>query len=129
MSTTLFSRLKESILRPEPQPTTIRVISVTGPSDYAELPQGFMRVVAASGKATLGYNCPAFLCFEVGTTVVVGRERVTLSVPREELPLVRLNFKRASVGASLGVIDTDELDSDGSVTWAGAPPSDGVGYR
>ena len=119
-----------SILRPAPQPTAIHVISVAGPSDYAELPHGFFRVKALSGKETIGYNCPAFLCWDVGTTVVVGRERITLATPREELPLVRLNFKRASVGASLGVIATDELDgNDGSVSWTGSPQSDGVGYR
>ena len=98
MSETLFSRLKESILRTEPLPTAVRVISVTGSNDYTELPQGFFRVETASGKASLGYNCPAFLSWNVGTTVVVGRERVTLSVPREELPLVKLNFRQPTQG-------------------------------
>ena len=80
----MFSNLL-SILRPEPQPTATKVISITGSNDYAELPQGFFRVRAASGKESLGYNCSTFLCWSVGPTVVVGRERITLSVPREEL--------------------------------------------
>lgn len=126
----MFSNLL-SVLRPAPQPTTIRVVSVDGPTDYAELPQGFFRVETASGKASLGYNCPAFLCWDVGTTVVVGRERITLSVPREELPLVKLKFKQPTYGVqqvgSVGILDTDNIDHDGSVVWAGSPQPDGVG--
>jgi hypothetical protein len=131
MSETLFSKLKASILRTEPLPTAVRVISVAGPHDYTELPQGFFRVETASGKASLGYNCPAFLSWNVGTTVVVGHERITLSVPREELPLVRLNFKQPTYGVqqvgSVGILDTDNIDHDGSVEWAGSPQRDGVG--
>jgi hypothetical protein len=133
MSETLFSRLKASILRTEPLPTAVRVISVTGSNDYAELPQGFFRVEAASGKKSLGYNCPAFLCWDVGPTVVVGRDRITVSVPREELPLVKLNFGKQDsvqqVVGGRGIIDTDLLDgNDGAVTWAGSAPRDGVDY-
>jgi hypothetical protein len=127
----MFSNLL-SALRTEPQPTAIRVISVTGPTDYSELPQGFFRVVTASGKEGLGYN-GAFLCWDVGTTVVVGRERITLSVPREELPLVKLNFRKQQDGVvqvgSVGVIDTDSIGGDGSVSWTGSPQRDGVDCR
>jgi len=127
----MFSKLL-SVLRPAPQqPTTTFVVSVDGPSDYAELPQGFFRVETASGKASLGYNCPAFLCWDVGTTVVVGRERITLSVARAELQLVKLNFKHSTYGVqqvgSVGILDTDNIDHDGSVEWAGSPPREGVG--
>ena len=129
MFETLFSRLKPSVLRTQ---STSNIITVSGSGDYSELPQGFFRVEAASGKTSLGYNCPAFLCWDVGPTVVVGRERITLSVPREELPLVRLNFKQQTAGVtqvgSTGIIDTDALDNDGSVEWAGSPQRDGVGY-
>jgi hypothetical protein len=135
MSETLFSKLKASILRTEPQPTAVRVISVTGSNDYAELPQGFFRVEAASGKTSLGYNCPAFLCWDVGPTVVVGRERITLAVPREELPLVKLNFRSPTAGmqqvGSMGIVDTDSLDgNDGSVGYDGvnAPRRDGFDF-
>src|ERR1700687_3148918 len=114
MFETLFSRLKPSVLRTQ---STSNIITVSGSGDYSELPQGFFRVEAASGKTSLGYNCPAFLCWDVGPTVVVGRERITLSVPREELPLVRLNFKQQTAGVtqvgSTGIIDTDALDNDG----------------
>ena len=130
MFETLFSKLKPSVLRTQ---STSTIITVSRSHDYAELPQGFFRVEAASGKKSLGFNCPTFLCWEVGPTVVVGRERITLSVPREELPLVKLNFRpqdsvRQIVGGH-GIIDTDALDgNDGSVTWSGSKPRDGVDY-
>jgi hypothetical protein len=130
MFETLFSKLKPSVLRTQ---STSSIFTVSGSQDYAELPQGFFRVDAASGKKSLGYNCPAFLCWDVGPTVVVGRERITLSVPREELPLVKLNFRQQTNGVqqvgSVGILDTDALDgNDGSVVWTGSAPRDGVGY-
>jgi hypothetical protein len=127
----MFSNLL-SVLWPEPQPTATKVITITGSNDYAELPQGFFRVRAASGKESLGYNCSTFLCWNVGPSVVVGRERITLSVPREELPLVTLSFRQQTNGVqqvgSTSLVDTDALDNDGSVSWAGSPQRDRVDY-
>jgi hypothetical protein len=128
----MFDSIKAFFQSPTPP---LKVISITSSVNYAEVPQGFFRVEAASGKSSLGYNCPVFLCWDVGPTVVVGRERVTLSVPREELPLVKLNFKSPAAGVqqvgSAGVIDTDSLDGvDGSVGYDGvnAPRGDGFDF-
>ena len=130
MFETLFSRLKPSVLRT----TTPSIIVVSGTNDYTELPQGFFRVETASGKKSLGFNCPSMLCWQVGTTVVVGRERITLDKPLDELPLVKLNFSKQEQGVqrvgSTGIIDTDVLDeNDGTVGWDGTPAQDVVAYR
>ncbi len=122
----MFDTIK-SIFRP--QATALKVISVTSAVDYAELPQGFFRVEAASGRKTLGYNCTSFLCWDVGTTIVVGgNQRITLEKSPEELPLVKLNFRSQMPGVQQvggrSVVDTDVLDGyDGSVSWAGATPA------
>lgn len=124
----MFDSIKAFFQAPS---AAVRVITINSSVNYAELPQGFFRVEAASGKTSLGYNCPAFLCWDVGPTVVVGRDRITLAVPREQLPLVKLNFKQASsygvqqVG-SVSIVDTDTLDDDDSVVWAGSPQRNGV---
>jgi hypothetical protein len=119
----------KSILQLEPPKPTMKLITMTGGADYAELPQGFFNVEGASGRKTLGFNCPSFLCWEVGETVVVGRDRVTLDKPRSELPTVRLNFRNQTdeIGGH-GIIDTDTLDaSDGTVGYSGTnAPRDGA---
>jgi hypothetical protein len=130
MFETLFSRFKPSVVRA----TKPSAIVISGTNDYTELPQGFFRVETASGAKSLGYNCPTMLCWQVGTTVVVGRDRITLDKPLEELPLVKLNFRSSAQGiqqvGSTGIIDTDDLDNnDGTVGWNGAPPQNGVAYR
>src|SRR5580698_2646686 len=92
MFETLFSNLKPSVLQTESR-STIKVISIASTADYGELPKGFFIVEGASGRKTLGFNCASFLSWDVGKTVVVGRDRITLDKPLSELPTVRLNFR------------------------------------
>lgn len=128
MSETFFDRLFKP--RPALQRATPSTFTVTSTNDYTELPQGFFRVETASGAKSLGYNCPAMLCWQVGTTVVVGSKRITLDKPLDELPLVKLHFAKQEEGiqrvGGVGVIDTDSLDGGTSVVWAGSPQCDGV---
>lgn len=116
----------------QPQRSNTTLVTVSGPVDYESIPKGFFNVETASGKKTLGYR-GNFLSWKVGETVVDGAERITLTVPREELPTVRLNYQRQQYGdVQIGgcrVIDTDSLDADGTVVWAGEKPSSGVGWR
>jgi hypothetical protein len=116
----------------QPIPKAAAVV-VTSGADYAELPQGWFRVETASGRKSLGYNCPLFLCWDCGTTVVVGKNRVTLDKPKAELPLVRLDFRRQQQGVvrvgGRTIIESESLgDTDGTVAWDGATPRDGVDY-
>ena len=120
----MFETIK-SIFRPQVETA---IITINSPVNYAELPQGFFRVETASGRRTLGYNCSTFLCWDCGTTVVVGRDRVTLGTSPDELPLVKLNLRSQTNGVhdvnGRGVIDTDLFDeNDGSVSWDGATPN------
>ncbi len=113
----------KSILRP--QATALKAIDVSGSVNYAELPLGFFRVETASGKKSLGYSCPTLLSWDVGTTVVVGGNRITLDVPQEQLPLVRLNFQSQAAGVQQvgghSIIDTERLDGwDGEVAYEGS---------
>jgi hypothetical protein len=89
-------------------------------------------VVTASGKESLGYN-GSFLSWCVNNAVVDGGKQVTPDKPRAELPLVKLSFRNEQTGVhqsgAVTLVETDALDHDGSVSWAGAPPSGGVGYR
>ncbi len=120
----MFETLK-SFLHPQ-QRSAVRVITVTGPVDHESVPVGFFRVRTASGKESLGYR-GSFISWKVGPTVVDGAQRVTLTTPREELPLVELNYQRPAqdgvqyVGGA-SVIDTDTLDGDTGVSWAGPTP-------
>lgn len=121
----------KSFLQPQ-QHSNFQVVSVSGPVDYESVPKGFFNVETASGKKSLGYR-GNFISWQVGTTVVDGAERVTLSVPRSELPTVRLNFQRSQDGVQhiggSSVIDTDSLEGDSSVAWGGAKPASGVAWR
>ena len=108
-------------------------VTVKGTADYSELPQGFFRVEFASGRKALGYK-GSFISFDCGNTVVDG-ERITLTVPRETLPVVKLNFSKPTPGVlqqvgGASVVDTDALDGDnGDVVWDGARPADGPVWR
>lgn len=131
MSGTFFDRL----FKPSPalRKATPSIFTINSTNDYTELPQGFFRVLTASGKTLLGYN-GSFLAWEVGPTVVDGGKRITLSVPMEELPLVKLHFANQEQGVQrvggVGIIDTDSLDeNDGTVGWNGMPAQDVVAYR
>jgi hypothetical protein len=120
-----------SMLQPK-QPSAIRVVNVTS-LDFSELPNGFFRVRTLSGKESLGYNCLSFLSWDVGETVVDAGKRITLSVPRAELPIVNLSFSRQQQGVQqiggCSIIDTEALDGDsGAVVWAGSRLRDGVDY-
>lgn len=122
-----FINSVKSLLRTEPQAT---VITITSTDDYSEAPVGFFNVETASGTKSLGYK-GSFLCWNCGTTVVDGSRRVTLDVPRESLPTVKLDFQRATEGVQhiggASIIETDALDGDTStVAWAGTPYRDGV---
>jgi len=110
------------------------VVSYSGGTNYEELPLGFFRVLTASGKESLGYRgATGFLCWTVGETVVDGGSRVTLSVPREFLPLVRLSFRSQSADQEVGgvrIIDTDSLGGwNGEVAYDGGRIQEGVEYE
>jgi len=122
-----FLDVVKSILNLEPPRPTTKLIVVNSSANYADLPTGFFRVRTVSGRETLGYN-GSFLAWEVGETVVDGARRVTLSVPRAELPLVELDFRQNTqtvMGHSVIETDTDDCD----VNWCGAPPSSAVQLR
>jgi hypothetical protein len=113
------------------QRSTVGFITVTGTDNYGELPEGFFRVEAASGRKSLGYK-GSFVSFDCGNTVVDG-QRITLTVPRESLPVVKLNFSKPTEGVQLvgshSVVDTDTLERDNGVVWDGARPADGPVWR
>ncbi len=129
----MFDKLK-SLFQPQ-QRSDMSFITVTGAEDYSELPQGFFRVETASGKESLGYKFTnGEYSWRVGETVVDGLERVTLAVPRESLPLVKLpNFSSPMAGEhNIGghrIIDTDSMpgEFDGETGYDGvnAPRADG----
>jgi hypothetical protein len=126
-----FFNSVKSMLQP-PSQASPSITFITGVDSYGELPQGFFRVQSASGKESLGYN-GSFLCWDCGNTVVDGK-RITLAVPRESLPVVRLNFSKRTEGVqqvgSGTIIETDSLEPDnGAVVWDDLKPSDGVGWR
>jgi len=109
------------------------IINYTGGTNYEELPLGFFRVETATNKESLGYrNTTGWLSWNCGETVVDGDNRVTLSVPRESLPLVRLNFRGQSAGTVVGdqrIIDTDDLSWNGEVEYDGGRIREGVDYE
>jgi hypothetical protein len=112
-----------------PSSPAMRVVSINSAVDYNAVPFGFFNV-RANDKESLGYR-GGFLAWRVGETVVDGGSRVTLSVPRSELPTVVLNFQKPAPDgvqrvAGCSVVDTDTLDGDTAVTWAGQQPRSGV---
>ena len=111
-----------------PKTSERRFITVTSYAAFDNVPMGWFRVETVSGKQTLGYRGVNGFCFDVGRTVVDGAKRVTLEVPVSELPLVKLNFQKPNSTSAFGrtILDTDELDSDGTVNWQGAEPRNGV---
>jgi hypothetical protein len=126
----LFSNVKSLL---HTNQTTSTVVSIISTADLTELPQGFFRVLTASGAESLGYNCALFLCWDCGETVVVGAHRVKLDKARSELPLVKLSFARQMEGVqqvgSHRIVDTDALDGDsGAITWGGQKIRSGVDY-
>lgn len=129
-----FDALK-SIVNLAPSSPAMKVVTITSNADADAVPFGFFNVECHSGRVSLGYRgISCGTSYQVGTTVVDGAKRVTLSVPRSELPTVHLNFQRPQgdgvqhvAGAS--IIDTDSLDNDSTVTWDGAAPASGVGWR
>jgi hypothetical protein len=123
----MFDTLKSFL---QPQSSAVTIITVNSPVNYEEIPKGFFRVRRASGKESLGFK-GSFLAWNVGETVVDGNQRVTLTTPRAELPLVELNFQRpAQDGAqhfgNTTVVDTDTLEEDTTVVWAGQSQRSGV---
>jgi len=115
----MFDTLKSFL---QPQRSAGTIITVNSPVNYEEIPKGFFNVETASGNKSLGYR-GSFLAWRVGETVVDGGSRVTLSVPRSELPTVVLNFQKAAQGAQhvggVTVLDTDVLEEDSAVVWTG----------
>jgi hypothetical protein len=124
-----FLDTMKSILNLEPPKPTLKLVTINSAENLHELPLGFFNVECASGRKSLGYN-GSFYCFDVGETVVDGK-RITLDKPRAELPTVKLDFTKrdSSIVAGCTVIDTDSIDSDGTVLWDGMPPLDGVPWR
>lgn len=115
-----------------PSSPAMKTVTINSGADYAELPQGFFNVIALSRQISLGYN-GGFLSWNVGETVVDGGRRVSLGVPKGELPTVRLNFQKPTQDGSqfvggVTVVDTDTLESDSAVTWTGQKVRAGVDY-
>ncbi len=123
-----FLDVLKSILNIEPPKPPIQLVTVSG-FDPSELPLGFFNVVTASGRKSLGWN-GSFVSYDVGETVVDGK-RITLDKKRDELPTVKLDYRSQSSNTVNGrtVIETDSMESDGEVSWCGAPPSSGVQLR
>jgi hypothetical protein len=63
--------------------------------------------------------------------VVDGARRITLDKKRDELPTVKLDYRSQGSNAVNGrsVIDTEQWENDGEVSWTGVPPSSGVQLR
>ncbi|MGA2647814.1 MAG: hypothetical protein ABSF15_24200 [Candidatus Sulfotelmatobacter sp.] len=100
--------------------------------DHASVPMGFFRVRAASGKETLGYKSPNITAWDVRETVNDGGNRVTLTVPRSKLPLVKLDFSRQDRGVyrvnGLSLVDMDAMGDDGTVGYGDEKMREGVDY-
>ncbi len=115
--------------------STFAAITINSSADADAVPFGFFNVEFHSGRVGLGYRgISCGTSYQVGTTVVDGAKRDTLSVPRSELPTVKLNYsKPQSDGvqhfAGASIIDTDSLDNDSTVTWDSAEPASGVPWR
>jgi hypothetical protein len=123
-----FLDVVKNILNLEPPKPALKLVVVNSFANHSELPTGFFRVRTVSGRETLGYN-GSFLAWEVGETVVDGAKRVTLSIPRAELPLVELDYRSQGSNVVKGhsIVETDT--DGGDVNWTGAPPSSGVQLR
>lgn len=124
-----------SFLAPSAPATTFATITINSSADELEIPFGFFNVECHSGRVSLGYKFKdGSRSWQVGTTVVDGGQRVTLSGPRTDLPLIKLNFQRPQgdgvqhIGGC-SVVDTDALESDSTVVWDGAEPANGVPWR
>ena len=103
----------KSFFQPKPRSTTF--VEVSSALDLNNLPNGFFNVETASGKKTLGFRGLTGTSFNVGSTVVDGAERHSLSIPRDQLPTVKLNFSsQQSDGVQTvrgrNLLDTSELD-------------------
>ena len=102
--------------------SSITFVDVGGALDYSAIPLGFFRVITKSGKESLGYR-GTFTTFDCGKTVVDGAERHSLSIPADQLPVVKLNFRsQQSDGTQtvrgVKIMDTDELgEFDGSFAF------------
>jgi hypothetical protein len=108
----MLDKLK-AFFQPKQRSTTF--IEVSGAIDLNNLPQGFFNVITASGKETLGFRGRTGTSFNCGTTIVDGAERHSLSIPRDQLPVVRLNFSSQQSDGVQQVrghrlLDTSELD-------------------
>jgi hypothetical protein len=129
---TLIDTLKDVFNLAPPRPE-VKIFNVTSASHYEGLPDGFFRVETASGETSLGYKGVNALSWNVGTTVVDGSKRVTLTVPRSDLPLVKLDFRRQEAGihhhGGMRMIDTDSLEEwDGTVGYGDEKMREGVDY-
>jgi hypothetical protein len=125
-----FLDTMKSILKLDAPRPTAQLVVVSGANNHNEVPFGFFNVLCASGRTSLGFRGNTGLFWDVGETVNDGK-RVTLDKPRAELPTVKLDFRSNNTQAVMGctVIDTDSIDSDGSVEWCGDPPATSIGYR
>jgi hypothetical protein len=124
-----FIDFAKSILNLEPPKPLIQLVTVSA-FDPEELPFGFFNVLTASGKESLGYR-GSFVTYDCGETVVDGARRITLDKKRDELPTVKLDYRSQGSNAVNGrsVIDTEQWENDGEVSWTGVPPSSGVQLR
>jgi hypothetical protein len=111
----------KSFFQPKPRSTTF--VEVSGAIDLNNLPNGFFNVITASGKSTLGFRGLTGTSFNVGSTVVDGAERHSLSIPRDQLPTVKLNFQSQQSDGTQTVrgvklMDTSDLDEfDGNFQY------------
>ncbi|MGB6477161.1 MAG: hypothetical protein WBF04_24165 [Candidatus Sulfotelmatobacter sp.] len=124
-----FLDTMKTLLNLAPPRPKMGIISINSFSPE-DLPKGFFRVRTVSGKETLGYS-GGFVTYDCGATVVDGAKRLTLDKPLADLPLVELNYRNPNSNVINGtaVIETDSMESDGEVSWSGAPPSPGVTWR
>jgi len=106
----MIERLKE-FLRPAQHGNTM-FVEVNSSLDYNNLPQGFFRCITASGIETLGFRGCTGTSFDCGTVVVDGAERHALSIPRDQLPTVKLDYGRQQSDRLLDTSELDEFDGN-----------------
>jgi hypothetical protein len=85
---------------------------VHGALDHNNLPNGFFNVETISGKKTLGFRGLTGTYFDCGTVVVDGAERHALSIPRDQLPTVKLDYGRQQSDRLLDTSELDEFDGN-----------------
>jgi hypothetical protein len=87
----IFSRISKSLFQPQ-QTSAVKFVTVESAVNYDKIPMGFFNVETARGRKTLGFRDANLTSFDCRSPVWTGSKTETLSVPRETLPTVKLNF-------------------------------------